>query len=46
MFMKKNNSKPAMNIYENTSNDSKQVSNPFDAFKSQIKRNIKNMKKD
>jgi len=34
-----------MSIYEND-NDSKSSSNPFDSFKSQIKRNIKNMKKD
>jgi hypothetical protein len=46
MYMKKTNSKSAMNIYENNDGDSKTTSNPFDSFKSQIKRNIKNMKKE
>ena len=44
LYMKKTNSK-TMSIYENNESESKQ-SNPFDSFKSQIKRNIKNMKKD
>tara|TARA_B110000285_G_C14678128_1_gene403454 strand:- start:63 stop:359 length:297 start_codon:yes stop_codon:yes gene_type:complete len=45
MYMKKTNSK-TMNIYENNEGDSKPMPNPFDSFKSTIKRNVKNMKKD